>query len=96
MVKSVDTRDLKSLASKRPGSSPGERTIIIALCLILSACSPRVYTAEEKWIMAQDNKCHAAKSRGAYNRETKIYECWNKPAFRRPKLVFGKSYLEKK
>lgn len=26
MVKSVDTRDLKSLADKRPGSSPGERT----------------------------------------------------------------------
>ncbi len=26
MVKSVDTRDLKSLADKRPGSNPGERT----------------------------------------------------------------------
>ena len=28
MVELVDTRDLKSLASKRPGSSPGVRTIV--------------------------------------------------------------------
>lgn len=28
MVKSVDTRDLKSLGESCPGSSPGERTII--------------------------------------------------------------------
>lgn len=64
-------------------------SIILA---ILGGCS-RELTQEEKWIQDQDRKCVAAKSRGHFIRETKTYECWNKPAFRRPKLVFSEKYM---
>ncbi len=65
---------------------------LIVLTLVLTGCS-REPTQEEAWVIEQDKKCIAAKGRGAYDKIAKEYECWQKPAFRRPKLVFTEKYI---
>lgn len=62
----------------------------LAIFIILCGCGEP--TAEQKWVMTRDKLCEASKSRGSYIRETKTYECWSKPAFRHPKLVFSERY----
>lgn len=99
MAKMVDARDLKSLGASRPGSIPGERTIRWVIVFIMAntvgflilGCD-RPLTQEEKWVRDQDKRCISARSRGSYNRETKTYECWNRPYFRRPKITFIEKY----
>lgn len=70
---------------------------ILGVCIIIFAIFVfagllKEPTAEQKWVMARDKLCESSKSRGSYIKETKTYECWSKPAFRHPKLVFSERY----
>ena len=62
------------------------------ILIVLVGCNKEL-TMEEKWVKEQDQRCKAASGRGTYSFDLKDYECWQKPAFRRPKLVFKERYL---
>lgn len=50
MAKQVDARDLKSLGKTRPGSIPGERTIVFELTIsFLDDKIGVMYVYEPKW-----------------------------------------------
>jgi hypothetical protein len=67
--------------------------ILGSIILTLTGCFDVKLTQEQQWVHSQDQKCRAASGKGSYDKETKIYECWNKPAFRRPKVVFNEKYI---
>jgi hypothetical protein len=56
-------------------------------------------TQEQQWVREMDERCQAAHGRGTYvktvldGQTVRVYECWQKPAFRRPKLVFKVPYI---
>lgn len=65
---------------------------IVILGILLTGCGQEA-TQEQKWVHDMDRKCMASRSRGSYNSDTKVYECWNRPFFRRPKLTFTEKYI---
>lgn len=52
-------------------------------------------TQEQRWVREMDERCRAVYGRGTYIivDGTRTYECWQRPAFRRPKKVFVEVYI---
>lgn len=60
------------------------------LLLSLVSCSPAM--DEDKWVEQQTSKCWAMYGKATYSKNTKVFECYNKPFMRYPKLMFEAKY----
>ena len=66
---------------------------LLLLALLLTGCDQP--SAKQLWLNKMDKRCEASLSRGSYNDETKVYECWNRPFMRRPRVTFRETYRGK-
>lgn len=71
----------------------GVMLFIILVIGPMVGCTPAPLTQEQQWVRDMDSKCRDSRSRGTYIKETKTYECWNRPYFRRPRITFTEKYI---
>jgi hypothetical protein len=62
---------------------------IFCAIMLLTSCAKN---PEMIWLQEQTDRCFATYGKAHYNHTEKIFECYNKPFARYPKLMFSAKY----